>query len=279
LAKTTPKDLEMSVCRILDINLNDIPRPPGFSDKSVDDLVNFLFRDRDKLAERLGKMIDEAKNWDYAETLSFAARANAGHFRILKGNIAEILSMDIQRKVLEEVVNVKKNPGAKLYTGIQMRLMDGSGKLSDSVLFSDNIIAVVKGDELQVKAVFEVKSGFQGGLEAQEQIFKWNERILEDGSEIIIPRGTKIFHAGEGPLQSVQTRMKFTYKPPLVTKKVRGVVNLTRADRHLITGFGVSHLGIGSSQQVAGKVIRHPLAFTSSELDYLVARVFPLLRQ
>ena len=126
--------------------------------------------------------------------------------------------------------------------------------------------------------VFEVKSGYIGGYEAQTQIFKWIERKLIDGSEIVIPGGTKILHAGEGPLDLVKTTMRFTFEP-VANAKVPKVLDLASAERHKITAFGVSHLGIGSSQQVAAKVIPHPLALKSSELDYLVALIIPLLRR
>ena len=152
-----------------------------------------------------------------------------------------------------------------------MRLMGKGGQLEKAVLFSDNIVAVQHGTDLQLLKVFEVKSGYIGGREAQGQIFKWIEGRITDGSQIIIPRGARIF-AEEGSEVIRKSELRFTYKPNKAG--VPSVVGLMNADRHLITAGGISHLGIDSPEQVAAHVVRHELSNTSEELDYLVAETF-----
>jgi hypothetical protein len=51
------------------------------------------------------------------------------------------------------------------------------------------------------------------------------------------------------------------------------VTGLANAERHLITARGSSLLGIDSAMGVPGRVVRHELAQTSAELDYLAAEL------
>jgi hypothetical protein len=99
---------------------------------------------------------------------------NSGHFNIAKGNVAEVLSEDIQDIALAEVRKI--HPDAELITGVKIRLRDfdlpdqdgrdipdEGGNLSDTKLFTDNLIGVYRGDSLAVYGKFEVKSGPRGG--------------------------------------------------------------------------------------------------------------------
>src|SRR5207247_1180850 len=103
-------------------------------------------------------------------------------------------------------------PGARLISGLRMRLMTEERTLARSVLFTDNIIAVQRGNNLHILGVFEVKAGYEGGQEATSQIFKWIEGRITDGSQIVIPRGAQIINA-DGVENIVKRELTFTYKP------------------------------------------------------------------
>jgi hypothetical protein len=140
------------------------------------------------------------------------------------------------------------------------------------VLFSDNIIAVRNGTDLELRSLFEVKSGYQGGQEATSQIFDWIEDRITDGSQIVIPA---IINP-KGEKEVLKTPLIFTYNPS--KRGTPRVARLLSADRHIITASGVSHLGIDSSKQVAAKATRLELkigssGISSAMLDYLVGQV------
>ncbi|MEV2267787.1 hypothetical protein [Nonomuraea africana] len=247
------------------LNLLDIARPDKYtSELLAADLDTVLKSPR--LWERLGKLLDELPD-PGAKSIGFLRRqVSASRFRILKGNLAEIFAEAIQRAQLELIA--KDNPGALLVSGVRVRLMR-DGKPSKSVLFSDNIIIVKKGNRLEVKMVFEVKAGFKGGQEATEQIFEWIEGRLTDGSQLILPKGST-FTAADGRTWSSKKELSFTWKPK--NPNVPTVTYLASAERCLITASGTSTLGIDSAKGVGPKVYR-PKDFprSSAELDYLAA--------
>jgi hypothetical protein len=270
-------------------NLIDIPRPEGFTDELVDGALERL-ADDPKLFERLGNLIDELTRGDDAARAIARTRINSGHFRILKGNIAEIFSRSKQIAALEKIAAQETLADAVLISGVRMRLPKAPAvqvridllkttvakKTPPALLFSDNIIAVIRGDKLQVLVVFEVKSGFQGGAEATEQVFKWIERNVEAGAELVLEKGAQLTSAG-GKVVALDSTLSFTYKPG--KQGVPEVLGLQNAQRTLITAAGVSHLGVDSSLQIAKPVIREVLdEFSSAHLDYLVGQVVQRFR-
>ncbi len=176
-------------------------------------------------------------------------------FNILKGNIGEILSTDIQNRHLARVRT--KFSDAQIYTGIRARQRPGIA----STLFTDNIIATKSGDFLYIHAVFEVKSGPTGGAEAQTQVHRWIERNLDTGFQIRVD--------GEW----------FTYKPARRAEGTRPpqAFALARGSRVLISPEGTERLGLGSDDQVATNVYREALPQTAAEISYLARLVLEQL--
>lgn len=249
------------------VNLIDVPRPARYSDELLRAHREAVRREGDRLMERLDALVQEPPD-PGAEALGLVRRqVNAGHFRIFKGNLAEMFSMDIQLRELQRLA--QRNPGARLVRGVKVRLMRSDGTLSPARLFSDNVVVVERQGRLQVLAVFEVKAGFKGGQEATEQIFEWIEGRLTDGSQLVLPRGTTLLDA-TGASTTVTRERRFTWKPGFGAEG-REVVGLANAERHLITARGASALGMDSAMGVAPRVSRHELAQSSAELDYLGA--------
>lgn len=257
----------------LPMNLLDIPRPAGLTDAVLATQKEAVSSNK-RLWERLGELLAEPADPGAASLGLLRRQVSSGRFRILKGNVAEILSMDIQRAVLARIA--QKHPTAVLVSGVRVRLMK-NGKLTAAKLFSDNIIVVKKGNQLHVLAVFEVKSGFKGGGEAAEQIFEWIEKRMEDGSELVLSKGTTFTAASADPLKPGRTwtsksELVYTWKPAdAALPTVTGLGS--RAERHLITAQGSSALGVDSGLQTAAEVSEHHLAQTSAELDYLCADI------
>jgi hypothetical protein len=130
---------------------------------------------------------------------------------------------------------------------------------------------VRRDGNLHVLMVFEVKSGFQGGAEATEQVFKWIERRVEDGTELVLKRGVQFIHS-DGAVETLTRDLSFLYDP--ASTAANRVIGLQNAQRTLITAAGVSHLGENSSMQIAKAVRREVLDdITSAHLDYLVGEI------
>lgn len=250
------------------VNLIDIPRPAGYSDELLTRHFEEVLKQAEKATERLEKFFAAERSSD--PVLSFLARrkVKGGHFRILKGNVAEILSMKIQREIFTSIA--RKYPGAKLISGVRLRAME-AGKLSPVRLFTDNVIAVERQGKLEILAVFEVKSGYRGGQEATEQVFEWVERIIEDGSQFVLPKGAVISSA-DGTTAILKKERLFTYKP--TDRTAPEVTSLLRAQRFVITAKGVSHLGMDSAMRTAPDITRLELEVTAEQLDFLCGEVF-----
>ncbi|HEX7903426.1 MAG TPA: hypothetical protein VF487_06080 [Chitinophagaceae bacterium] len=247
------------------INIVDIPLPPGLNQKRVEEIIKLLDKDREKVFERLLHVAKDRKTAD--GVVSFLnGQINAGHFRILKGNIAESLSRAIQHEVLFKTL--KNHPNAKIYTGIRMKKVSGKR----AVLFTDNIIATEKDGKLLIHATFEVKSGYRGRAAGVEQVFSWLEDKIEDGAELIIPAGSKVI-GKDGKETIIRLRRSFVYSPD-GTGIPNKVVDLLRAKPHLITAKGISLIDIGDEFGVyLNKIKPHFLDFTSAELDYIAGQM------
>jgi hypothetical protein len=252
--------------------INAIPRPEGFTDELVEAQLALL-ADDPRLFERLGNLVDELENSDETIRALARSRIRAGHFRILKGNIAEILSRRKQLAALAAIVEQHKLADAVLISGLRIRLPKKlpTDPARAALLFSDNIIAVQRGGDLHVLMVFEVKSGFQGGAEATEQVFKWIERRVEDGTQLVLQRGAQ-FTRNDGTVVTLERELSFLYDPGSIA--AGRVIGLQNAQRTLITAAGASHLGVDSSMQIAKEVRREVLDdLTSAHLDYLVGEI------
>ena len=180
--------------------------------------------------------------------------------------VGEVLSREKQLAILADIV--KKNPGAEIYRGVKVQLMSG-GKLGQELLFSDNIVAIQRGGNLEILGVMEVKAGFKGHAEGTAQIFEWLEGRLEEGIHLVIPQGTKTI-APNG-VEAVAKRGAFVYSPG--SSGSGQVKMLFSADRHLLVADGVSHVGIDSGLHVAPNVTPHSLGVSSADIDWLVGQV------
>jgi hypothetical protein len=227
------------------ILLVDVPRPAGLSDSRLTTGLARLRSRLDKVFERLS--IVRAQG-------AVSGQVNAGHFNILKGNVAEVLSEPIQNSILEDIQ--KLYPHAETLTGIRIRLMQANGELTQSrLLFTDNLIGEFNGDNLVVHARFEVKAGARGGADANAQFFEWVEGRLTDGSELLIP--------GHKPLTWQPT------KPGVPT--VTGLASRSRS--YIIAAQGTENFGLESDMQPALVHGRFALSYTTSELDYLARAI------
>jgi hypothetical protein len=222
----------------------EISRPEGYSNEQLQSDLQLLRGNQDVLFDRLDRLRRNPP--------APGDEISQAHFNILKGNVAEMLSMPIQRRVLADVQ--RRYPRTELFSGVRARVLRSDGTLSDPVLFTDNIIASSARGNLYVRAIFEVKAGPHGGQEATQQIHRWIERHLDDGFVLELPDGRS-----------------FRYEPG--SREPGQVVNLARAPRHLIAARGAEHLGETGSHGVAAPVRRRALPRSAEEINYLVRRV------
>jgi hypothetical protein len=247
------------------VSIPEIPRPPSYPAELELQHRRLLADNQARLVERLTALDEAARSVDPIIRYDATRRVSSGLFSILKGNVGEIFSFGIQRSILQKIA--AEVPEARIISGIRMRV---GGKLSPISEFSDNIIAVERGGNLYIYAVFEVKAGYKGGQEATEQIFDWIERKLTDGAQLVVPRGAHTIDAS-GVSASVAFERVFTYRPG--STQSGQVVYLASAERHLITAQGASLLGLNSAMQVAAKVTRHELEVSSEVIDHLCGRI------
>jgi len=257
---TRPGPLRSSLEKVLGPNyarserlqrLSGLPRPEGY-DPTAD--LKLLFASTSNRKQ----LFDELNLNDLIAELRELPPGfmNKGRLRKLKGNIGEVLAKERQQQVLVEIKQVEKD--AQSFSGITAQLVvnevQGKPVLGNPVHFSDGIIASVRGENLQIHAVCEVKSGFIGGQEATSQIFRWIERNAEKGLQLNIP------DVGS-----------FVYAPG--SQDLGRLVGFARAERIIIAARGTEHLGLRSAEQVAASVRRISLERSSDELNYLARRV------
>jgi hypothetical protein len=266
-------DYKRGIQRVLNarfINFSDIPRPVDLKDDQVQETLRLLNRESVKMTERLDSLIADRVVGGVITRFLATVRMNRGRFRILKGNLGEVLSMPIQREILARLA--ANNPSARLISGVRIRLANDAGKVSGaSRLFTDNVIAVERNGNLHVVAVFEVKASYEGALDAQSQIFRWIEDRITPGSEIVLPKGTRVLSA-DGVERILQKERVFTHNPDPAASGTGRVIGLNSAERHIIAGRGSSHLGVDSPEQIAATVTRHNLPYSSAEMDYLAGQ-------
>lgn len=144
-----------------------------------------------KLRDRLGNLFDSAS--EARQILRTSREISLGYMNILKGNIAEILSIPRQLYVLS--VYNRIYPGrAVLITDLRAQI-GGSGAPR---LFTDNIIGLVTEDgNLAVLHVFEIKSSLNGGVDGVHQVLRWDDRIQE-GVTLHLAPDAKLYRFGSG---------------------------------------------------------------------------------
>lgn len=247
------------------IRTGNIPKPARSRLEVAEEQVNILLRSRARLLERLVNSVKEG----LPDARRGAREIKAAHFRILKGNIAELLSRELQLNYLAKVL--RTHPDAMLVEGVFARSVGEGGALSPEKLFSDNLIVRFgPKDRLEVLGVIEVKSGYSSGFAAQLQIFEWIEGRIEDGTQIVLPAGARTTAKG-GAVSRLPEKKTFTYNPP--QPEMPRVIYLQSARRHLIVAKERSLLGVDTQYGVAAEVTRDELDFTSQELDYMVGRI------
>jgi len=223
------------------VPLTDFQQPVSYMQERVDADIAEVTKEPGKLWERLGRLQTEGVT---------GGAVGASLFNILKGNIGEILSAKIQQSTLAKVR--RQHADAVLYNDVRARLPKPDGTLTESLLFTDNVIASKRGNDLQLHAVFEVKAGSHGGQEATTQIFEWIEGNLTAGLEIQV--------GGEW----------FRYDPDAAPGTPgKRVIGLARAERHLIAVKGAEHLGGESEFKTVREATRHALPQTAEEINFL----------
>jgi len=234
------------------IKLADVPRPAGLSEARLQEAIT-------KLRSRLSKVFERLKNLKDQGIAD--GTVNSGHFNIGKGNVGEVLSEPAQESVLAQIR--KTHPKAEIITGVKIRVMR-TGGLSETKLFTDNLVGTFSGENLTVHGKFEVKSGSRGGADATTQVFDWVEDRLTDGSQLLIPGHTPI-----------------TWHP--LTAGGPEVVGLAKADAFLITPKGSEFYGLQSGDQTVGTLFKEgnriALPYTASELDYITRVIIETLAE
>lgn len=280
---------QISLPVLLDLAM--IPQPPSMSPERVSDLLRFLTRadNAPKTWERLSRFDDGADA--VTELLATERRVSRAYLNILKGNLAEVFSMPEQLRTL---VRIKEaHPDAVLLTGV--RIAEPSSGASR--LFSDNIIARWRGNgSLEVLKVFEVKSGYRGGGEAQEQIFEWIEGRIEDGFQLHLPSDARYYDIPRGQgtsaivtrnisdeievltgntSQTAQMGRGWTYVyDPSGHQSGPRVISLVSSERQVITASGASQVGLNPSLGLVQSSDAVELGISSAELDFLAGQLF-----
>lgn len=279
---------------LIDITSTAIPKKfltaSGTFNEHFRTLVRYLQRDdiTRKLWDRMGVFSDLES--EASRLLRETGQVSLGHLNILKGNIAEILSIPHQILALRHLQNTY--PQTALVTEVRVRL-PGSDAL---LLYSDNIIASFENGNIIVHHVFEVKSGFNGGLAGTNQVIKWDQRF-EEGVELVISSDADVFrlpHSGEttgilrtsaethlnfiqpGAAASAGRELRFAHNMP----GTRQALELRLARRDVIGAFGQisisgsSAIGIEQAlQSIPADVERIALGLDHAELDYLMKHI------
>jgi Domain of unknown function (DUF4157) len=214
-------------------------RPEDYTNEQLNADWQLLSSHPERMFDRLNRLLQEGVPQN--EIIQ-------GLLSILRGNIGELLSGDIQNEVLQRIRQT--NPNAELLYGIRMQIILSDGTLSDPLMFSDNIIATIQPNQLDVHAVFETKVGPEGGSRAAWQIHRWIEKHLEDGVVIRLSDGRS-----------------FTYKGKAGQPNVAG---LAKAERHPILASGVSYpQAVRTESGTTAPVTVHNMKQTTEQINYL----------
>lgn len=247
-------------------NLLEVMRPLGYSEELAKEHLAFTLANNPGAAKKLQRLMADLASTDEAVALLARTQMVQGRFNNVKGVIGEIFALPMMQNILKE-----KHPDALLFTNLTMRRANGAEKE-----FADNIIAVRKGNDIEIRLVFEVKSGDKGGAEATQQIFDWIEMRLEDGDQIIIPAGSKYYDAaGQEMTLAKEIRVKYQ-EPPSVEEAKAGVGmvrGLAKAERQILAAEGTSQLGLNNRDQTYVGIGRMALPVTSEQIDYLGAQL------
>lgn len=252
-------------------NILEIIEPLGYTDGQIREHLTFVVSQSAKLAERLKPLLADLPSADQVVAYMARNHMSAGRFNNVKGVTGEIFAFPTQLKILQE-----SHPNALLFSGVTMKRVSGN----KAVQFTDNIIAIRKGNDIELKVVFEVKSGDRVGAEATTQIFQWIEEKLEVGDEPIIPAGSKYYNAqGAEFTLAKDIRANYGLRPSTdqVNAGVGMVSGLAKADRKILAAKGTSLLGLNSADRAAVAIERLDPLLTSSQIDYLGGRLVQVL--
>jgi hypothetical protein len=255
-------------------NILDIMLPKGFTKAAVRKHMKFILAQKDQLARdiKLKRLLKDLKSTDEVVLNEAKTRASSGRLSNVKGTIGEVFALPMQKNILQT-----SDAKACLFTNVKIKLATNRG----SVAYTDNIIAILDGNDITIKVRFEVKTGPRGGLEATEQFFDWIERQLEEGDQLVIPKGSKYYDAS-GAEFTVNKEIRAIYgdvapTQAQINKGVGKVTGMTGSDRVIIAAEGTSQLGLNSAKQTVGKVTRLELPLDSSQLDYLSGQLIQSL--
>lgn len=252
--------------------ISDYAVPEGYTKRKLTAAIRLLLSHADELFDRVERSIP-AEGIDALPRLlndPVSPTFTKSEFNILKGNVAEILSLSRQMAELAELRKMPGNERAVLLTKVKVRRVK-DGVLQPRKLFSDNVIAVMSPDRtlLRLLKVFEVKSGGFSSSKIQEQVFDWVEDRAEDGLVLVVEPGSKQYARADA-VSAFTEQIEFTYFPSAVdTPRLTGLVS---ADRHLLIPKG-ENFPLPQGDSIAAKVERGYLSETTEVLDYITARL------
>jgi len=234
------------------ILLSSFPKPADYSSETLKENLKLLQENQQLLFDRLENFLDK-------DTQN--GQVNQGYINILKGNIGQILSADIQNQKLNEIR--KSSPNAELFNDIKLAFVRDDGSVSGKVSFTDGIIASTEGKNEKINLRFEVKTGSTGGAEATDQIHKWIEGHLNQ--DIILYLKNK----------NTEKAIRYLHDK----NNNRGIVGLSTAPYVLIAPKGTEHLGLGSANQSAAGIERYALAYSPEQLNYITRIVLESIQK
>jgi hypothetical protein len=162
------------------VNIMEIPRSPAMTQEIAKELLGRLGKHQAQVLERMDSFLAELRTAEDPVKQALLRKMGTGYFNILKGNIGEVLSRERQLAILADIA--KKTPGAKIYRGMKVQLMSG-GKLGQELLFSDNIVAIQRGGNLEILGVMEVKGGSKATPKARRRSLNgWRGALTKEAS-------------------------------------------------------------------------------------------------
>ena len=182
------------------LRISELQRPTGYTDEQVRQDLELLQRYPGALDARLTSIPqDQLQRGEFA----------GGYVRIAAGNVGEALAEPVLQQRLQELRI--QYPDAQIFRNVRIRMpagtnADGSVMLGPPLLFSDGIIGRFTGSgfpgfglQLQRLYVQEVKSGAHGGQEGTEQIFRWIEANIDEGSRLVLEDGRELEYDPTAP--------------------------------------------------------------------------------
>ena len=226
------------------INASDVIRPSSLTNGRLEQFIHEILEDPKKLFRKIPsyKVVNGKISKDLFDTI--------------KGNVGEILANDYKNLLLT-ARRAELGRNIDLFENVTIVIKKtGTGEFTDEFLeFTDGIIGGLNKDsDFVIKDLIEIKAGSSVAKKVQKQVFEWVDDKITDGARIRLPDGRE-----------------FDYFPS--DPNVKRIIGLANARRHVINPQGKSHLGMGSSQQIAAEVQRLELPADPDEIKFLTALI------